>query len=64
MRNYETCKTCQYNCVSLDGLHEDCDPPMSECPLEYDSLQRQVDPRVVNINGEDVIARPTPVEDY
>ena len=56
------CKNCPYNRMSLDGLHEDCDPPMGECRLEYDGYmrelrQRQCDPRVVNINGEDVIAR-------
>jgi len=31
----DTCKWCPYNRVSLDGLHEDCDPPAGECRLEW-----------------------------
>jgi hypothetical protein len=26
----ETCKYCSYNRTSLNGLHEDCDPPTIE----------------------------------
>ena len=57
-----TCQACPYVLRTHDGLRLDCDPPMGQCLLEYEAhmselQQRQCDPRVVNINGEDVIAQ-------
>ena len=40
----ETCKCCPYCRFTLDGMREDCDPPMGECPLEYKSHRYDCNP--------------------
>lgn len=40
----ETCKACCYNRMSLDGLHEDCDPPMGQCRLELEATAPECAP--------------------
>jgi hypothetical protein len=35
----ETCKACPLLVIQADGVHVDCDPPMSECPMDQPDSQ-------------------------